>query len=215
MPYLIYMTNSLRCLLKPWLSSPCDTALLKMKWANSNEYAGMWKTKSCIQLALLFLINAGFSVVAQEHIHGQGQLLISQDEKQWHLQLSLPAADALGFEHAAETEEQKSAFHLLARKLEQNADVVELNGQCILTKAELSMGKQLDNEAHDLHDNDEKHEHQDIEVEYEFNCEAPVTRISVRLFNSMSTVTLLQTQWNNEYGQGLAELSRSHPFVEW
>lgn len=215
MPYLLYMMNSLRCLLRTGFSSRCAEALLTMKGANKREHLDLRVKQSCMQLTILGLISAGFSVVAQEHIHGQGQLLISQDEKQWHLQLSLPAADVLRFEHAPETEEQKSTFHSLARKLEQNADVVELNGQCILTKAELSMGKQLDNEAHDLHDNDEKHEHQDIEVEYEFNCEAAVTRISVKLFNSMSSVTRLQTQWVNEYGQGLTELSRSHPFVEW
>lgn len=207
--------NSLCCMLKPSFPSHHDAALSTMTGVNNTERADSGMKKSCLQLTLLFLLSTGFSVVAQQHIHGQGQLLISQDEKQWHVQLSLPVADALGFEHEPETEEQQSALNLLARRLEQNAEIVELNGQCALTKAEHSLAKQPENKHHDTHGHDEKQQHQDIEVEYQFNCKAAVTRVTLRLFDVMPSVTVIQTQWVSDGGQGLADLSRSHPYVEW
>jgi hypothetical protein len=53
-------------------------------------------------LLMAFLCLSCQAVVAQKHVHGDGQLLIAQDQQQWQFQFILPAADLLGFEYVAE-----------------------------------------------------------------------------------------------------------------
>tara|TARA_R110002167_G_scaffold226588_1_gene431723 strand:+ start:605 stop:1090 length:486 start_codon:yes stop_codon:yes gene_type:complete len=160
----------------------------------------------------------GFSADAQEHTHGQGQLLISQEGKEWHMQLILSAADALGFEHDPETEEQKSALYSLAKVLETNSGVVEPEGQCFLIKAEHSLGNPEEDDLHDNHDNhehDNEQDHHDIEVEYQFSCITAMTQVYVKIFETMPSLTAIELRWILEDGQGMLKLTRSHPYIEW
>ncbi|WP_340677071.1 DUF2796 domain-containing protein [Paraglaciecola sp.] len=43
------------------------------------------------------------------HVHGQGRIHISQKNRSWYVQLILPTADVLGFEHAPDTAVQIEA----------------------------------------------------------------------------------------------------------
>ena len=76
--------------------------------------------KPYLAVSLLFFSSVGFAVNAQQHVHGQGELLVSQEGSMLHLQLVLPAADALGFEHEPETTEQLSSQNLLAERFTLN-----------------------------------------------------------------------------------------------
>ena len=210
MTYLKPMMNSLYWLSKCLFSSLRNANLLTKNRKSNRGYVVLLMNKSCIQLTLIFLMSMGFSVDAQEHIHGQGQLLVSQDGKEWHMELSIPAADALGFEHEPETEEQKNALHSLTKRLEKNAGVIEPDGKCSLINAKHSLGIR---QADDLNNNE--HDHHDIDVEYQFICKAAITQISVKIFEIMPSLSFIEVQWVLENSQGMAKLTRSHPFVEW
>jgi hypothetical protein len=212
------MINSLLCLSKRSFSSHRYAVFLRRNRERNRGLVVLFINTSCLQLTLILLISVGFSADAKEHKHGQGQLLISQDGNEWHMQLSLPAADALGFEHEPETEQQKRTLHSLANRLAKNAGVVEPDGQCCLTKAEHTLGNQHEHDPHenyDSHEHDREREHDDIEVEYQFNCKAAVTQISVKIFATMPSLSIIEVQWILENSQGMTKLTRSHPYVQW
>lgn len=188
--------------------------------------------KPCLAVSLLFFSSVGFAVNAQQHVHGQGELLVSQEGSMLHLQLVLPAADALGFEHEPETTEQLNNQNLLAERFTLNTNVIDVEGKCELVGVEHTLEAQEDyhesgheeahNEAHESehdehegHDEHEKENHQNIEVEYQFHCDDAVSGITVTLFESMPSLSAIQAQWITERGQGLSELSVGQPTLRW
>ncbi|WOI37790.1 DUF2796 domain-containing protein [Alteromonas sp. CI.11.F.A3] len=199
--------------------------------------------KSYLAVSLFFFSSLGFTVNAQQHVHGQGELLVSQEGNMLHLQLVLPAADALGFEHEPETTEQLNSRSFLAERLASNTNVIDVEGQCELVNVEHTLethddhhemhkqhdeGHDEDHESehashkehyvHDEHAGHEEHEeenHQNIEVEYQFHCDDAVSGITVALFESMPSLSAIQAQWITERGQGLSELSAGKPTLSW
>ena len=192
--------------------------------------------KSYLAVSLFFFSSLGFTVNAQQHVHGQGELLVSQEGSMLHLQLVLPAADALGFEHEPETTEQLNSRSFLAERLASNTNVIDVEGQCELVAVEHTLEAHGDGheeshdgdhengheEAHDeahhsehaLHEEHEEHEeenHQNVEAEYQFHCDDAVSSITVTLFESMPSLSAIQAQWVTEKGQGLTPLSASQP----
>ena len=109
----------------------------------------------------VLLLSALFSccnqAVAQAHQHGQGQLFISQEENEWHMQFILPAADVLGFEHAPEDAQQKKALQSLIKRLNQNEGVVDLSGRCSLREVTHSLRELSLFEDHENGGNDDHH----------------------------------------------------------
>lgn len=181
--------------------------------------------KAYKQLKLILLLSVGFSVNAQEHVHGQGQLLIAQEEQNWHLQLILPAADVLGFEHKPETQQQKNMIDKVAKHFEISDQVVQLKGRCQLHQTEYSLPDQKheheheEAEAHDHHHHVATHEdeveHSNIEVDYIFSCDSPVNGVSVSLFQWAKSLQRIKAQWILKNGQGMVELTPNAPLVEW
>ena len=166
------------------------------------------------KFAFATLAVLAFSASGQEraHVHGQGKLLISQQGKAWNLQFILPAKDVLGFEHEAETDEEKARLQQMVKKFSSNDSVVVLNAKCSVIATNHSLI-----EEHDEHQDAlaEEHEHHDIEVEYQFDCQSPVTQIAIKLFNTLDSLSQIEAQWITEQSQGMARLTRSQPFVEW
>ena len=197
--------------------------------------------KPHIAASLLFFSSLGFAVNAQQHVHGQGELLVSQEGSMLHLQLVLPAADALGFEHEPETTEQLNSQNLLAERFTLNTNVIDVEGKCELVNVEHTLEahdahhenghEEAHNEAHesehashkehdehDEHAGHEEHEeenHQNVEVEYQFHCDDAVSGITVALFESMPSLSAIQAQWITERGQALSALSAGKPTLSW
>ncbi|AMJ88471.1 hypothetical protein AVL56_18830 [Alteromonas stellipolaris] len=194
--------------------------------------------KPHIAVSLLLFSSLGFTVNAQQHVHGQGELLVSQEGNMLHLQLVLPAADALGFEHEPETTEQLNSQNLLAERFTLNTNVIDVEGKCELVNVEHTLethddhhesghdeahneaheGEHASHKEHDEHEDHEEHEeenHQNIEVEYQFHCDDVVSGITVALFESMPSLSAIQAQWITERGQGLSELSAGKPTLSW
>lgn len=108
----------------------------------------------------VLLLSALFSccnqVAAQVHQHGQGQLFVSQENNDWHVQFILPAADVLGFEHAPENAQQEKTLHSLIERLDKNDAIVDLGEHCTLSEITHSLSE------HSLleHSSFEAHEHE-------------------------------------------------------
>jgi hypothetical protein len=168
----------------------------------------MKKFTQGLVLALLFSI--GFSAHAQEHVHGQGELLIAQEGSSLQMQFIIPAADALGFEHQATNSSQKKVINVLAQQLKNANKAIDIPRQCILKNTENSLtGYQVDE------DHDDKHDHHNIEVTYHFSCETPVNGFSITLFALMPSLNELHVQWINNEGQGSSKVTRNQPVINW
>ena len=59
------------------------------------------------------------------------------------------------------------------------------------------------------------HAHQDLEVEYSFSCDKPVSKVTVTLFTWTEAISVIEAQWIAEQAQGVAELTATKPYIEW
>ena len=82
--------------------------------------------------AMILLSIACQNVLAQKHVHGQGQLLIAQDQQDWQFQFVLPAIDLLGFEHKPQSPQQIQHVSDVIAKVESGADFLQLPDSCNL-----------------------------------------------------------------------------------
>ncbi|MEX1221369.1 MAG: DUF2796 domain-containing protein [Idiomarina sp.] len=149
-------------------------------------------------------LHAFSASAANTHVHGQGEMLISQEHNRWQILLTLPAADMLGFEHMPETEAQRQKLERVAKQLENNRQLLELNGQCSVVKAEHN----LKNVKHGGHG------HHDISISYTLDCESRVTQIQVLFFEWVAT-DLVKAQWVLEQGQGTQHVTPANPNINW
>jgi len=146
-----------------------------------------------------------FTVLAADtHVHGQGEMLISQENNRWQILLTLPAADMLGFEHSPETEAERKALEKVAERLENNSQILALNGRCSVTK----VNHNLENLRQGWHG------HHDININYTFDCESHITEVHIVFFEWVAT-DLVKAQWVLEQGQGTQDVTPAKPHIKW
>ena len=190
---------------------------------------------SQLAAGLCFSVSLG----AQDHVHGAGQLMIAQDGNTWFAHITVPAADVLGFEHAAKTTQQRDAIKALREKLKDSKNVVRFDGECSLTSYAIEMPEAGDDTHHDHGHNDDhqdahhdadhdhnhhEHEHHDqekgqndyhgdVSVQYYFSCDKSVTQANVPLLTWASSITRLNTQWITEKGTSATSLNQENLIV--
>lgn len=111
------------------------------------------------------------------HVHGEGKLNIAIDAKKVAIELEIPAADIVGFEHAAETDEQKAALKSAKETLGKPLDLFVLTStaNCTLAKAEIEVeGALAGSDGHD-HGHSHGHSHDKDEAHSEFHAKYDVT----------------------------------------
>lgn len=146
------------------------------------------------------------------HSHGQGSMQILQVENQWQFTLSLPLDDALGFEHAPETEEQKSQLQQFVSLAKTFTRFIEVEGNCSLQTAtvHLPWSSHSDDEfistheqGHDEEHHENEHGHNDLEAVYRIDCQDSIDAIKVSLSDISPSLVSINTQWSTEKGQGM------------
>lgn len=168
------------------------------------------------------LLVTSFTALGQAHVHGQGKAFIAQENNLWMVNLTLPSADVLGFEHAPENNEQHETIKTIKAMLSDPGNVVALQGTCSPGHPKLKLPEvsehhdhkeHHDHEAH--HDHDEKHEqsHSDVELTYEFTCSDEVARISFPILKSLPSIEQLSIELFTDKGQGATQISQSTPFI--
>ena len=165
--------------------------------------------------AAVGFINPRVSAAGAAHVHGQGSLLIAQQENVWQLQFRLPAADIQTFEHAQSTGESADNIQELKQTLAFPKKAFELiGGNC------QPAGHEFDFANHEMHHHEhaqhsDTETHSEVTLSYYLHCEQVPQRVKVNLFDIASSLVLLDTQWSISAGQGKADLTPSARYISW
>ena len=154
------------------------------------------------------------------HIHGVSKMTIVMDQKNLSIELTSPAMDIVGFEHGAESKEDKSALKEAKRKLRQHNKVFPS-----LTKYCSHKSISFDDSAltshkehhHDEHDGEEKHsKHHDFVANYQYECKnkSSLSGITVSLFTLFPEMKEIDVQWIIHRRQGAKEITPEHNRVK-
>lgn len=156
---------------------------------------------------------------AQVHTHGQGQALVAQEANQWVIELNLPAADILGFEHAPETEQQKQAIKELKKAVQDSGSFIALPSHCLRVSVNLEIPSDGEHEHgdnphkhdHDHHDSGETHGN--VEILLEYRCQSSINSMSFPVLTNYSSLTSLSVGWITEKGQGAKTIDSTNPVI--
>lgn len=194
-----------------------------------------------MKAATLFLAVAAFGVQANHdeheshghgaHEHGHGHLNLVLDGNQLMIELQAPAADLVGFEHAAKNDAEKAQYAEAIARLKQPASLFRLDpaAGCALTQQEINAVKEEHDHEHDHdHDHDkagsdqDEHQHEagghaDIGAMYTYTCEAPakLSGLEATLFSVYPSLEKLSVQGILPTGQTAAELTPSAYKLSW
>ncbi|OIN13976.1 DUF2796 domain-containing protein [Oceanisphaera psychrotolerans] len=174
------------------------------------------------------------------HEHGFGRLSLALDQQQLVLELLVPAADVVGFEHAP-TDEAEQAQLTDALKRVQQADTLFHLSEAAACQLNTSRVLEEDTDAHELeehadepehkhghheneHADEHHHEHHDDEpghndvlVQYRYRCQQPLAlnRLSTTLFEQFPSLTRVELQGIVPAGQIATTLSPEQPAFSW
>ncbi|MGY3945155.1 DUF2796 domain-containing protein [Aeromonas tecta] len=156
------------------------------------------------------------------HEHGHGHLNLVLDGNQLMIELLAPAADLVGFEHAAKTDAEKAQYAKAMAQLKQPDTLFRLDpaAGCSLTQQELNAPK--DDHDHDKADGakDEHHHedgHADMGAMYTYTCATPakLSGLEATLFTVYPSLEKLSVQGILPSGQTAAELTPSAYKLSW
>ncbi|WP_375276375.1 ZrgA family zinc uptake protein [Alteromonas australica] len=165
-----------------------------------------------VTIAGAMLMIGSAQAAENEHRHGQGSLQILQAENQWQLTLSLPLDDAFGFEHAPETDEQKSHIRHFVVQAESFDTFIKMQGNCSLQGATVNLPwpfyadgepPRHSENAHNERMHEEVHAHKDVEAVYQIGCEEAIESITVNVPAISPSLVSIDAQWATEKGQGM------------
>lgn len=151
---------------------------------------------------------------AAAHQHGVGTLDIVIEGQQLLLELSTPAGDLLGFEHAPRNQAQRDQLDTLMSTLRQPEKLFTLPAaaQCGLDSAELhsplfALSEHSGDDAHAEHGHE--HDHADITAQYSYSCATPtrLEHLDVSLFDLFPGSEKLILQAITPQGQQGGELT--------
>ena len=185
--------------------------------------------------ALAVFLTTSLQASERAHEHGVGQLSIAIEGNEVEIELVVPGADAVGFEHAARTDSERKAVVAAAEKLKEAKRLIRLTSgaHCHVEKTEVASAL-LDSDK-DEHDNahDHKHEkhakqdehkhnehkehdkhpddeiHSEFTAHYHFHCDHPekLTGADVEFFKVFPSAHELVARWITSKGQGVTELT--------
>lgn len=163
----------------------------------------------------------------EAHVHGLAELTLALEGNNLEISLDSPAANIVGFEHIARTDEQKQAVNKAKATLESAQQLFSFEGSsCKLqsAKADVSalMGHDKHNhkdkekhqhkEKHD-HGHKDKHDHKDthseVSANYRFSCSqgAKLTTISIDMIKAFPGIETLKVMWLTDSKQGAVDLT--------
>ncbi|WP_323934765.1 DUF2796 domain-containing protein [Aeromonas hydrophila] len=158
------------------------------------------------------------------HEHGHGHLNLVLDGNQLMIELQAPAADLVGFEHAAKSDEEKAQYAKAVAQLKQPDALFRFDpaAGCKLIQQELQAAKEDHDHDHD-HDHqksDGKHDdagHADMGAMYTYTCATPakLTGLEATLFSVYPSLEKLSVQGILPSGQTAAELTPSANKLSW
>jgi hypothetical protein len=164
------------------------------------------------------------------HEHGRGTLNVAVEGKRVSMELEVPGADIIGFEHAATTAPQKAAVEKGKKQLLAPQTLFKLpaSAGCVVSAANV----ELESEDHD-HDKEsaasdkagdsakkpeehEEHNHSEFHAQYTFDCRTPdkLTSIDFPYFRAFAGAQRLDVNVITPKGQTKFEVSRDKPRID-
>ena len=131
---------------------------------------------------------------ADSHTHGDAELAVVLENGVVTIELDTPLYNILGFEHAPETEAQKTAVETAEAQLGRAEALFTFNAKadCAVKSAakDVHLFEHDDHSDHDDHDDHDEHKghdedaHKDVILQYEFACKNSnaLSNVSVNLF---------------------------------
>ncbi len=188
----------------------------------------IWALAAIAALALVLAVHAEDEHrQLGAHVHGHGTLSIAVEDKRVAMELEVPGMDLVGFEHVAETKEQKVAIENAKAKLAKPLALFKLPASAICSvsqvKVALEGGDDHDDgdEDHAEHanakyDEDERGGHTEFHVAYTLDCAKPanLTSIAFDYFKAFSGANELTVNVVTAKAQNTYEVSRDKPALD-
>ena len=158
------------------------------------------------------------------HVHGHGTLNIAIEDKRVAMELEVPGMDLVGFEHEAETKEQKAAIEQAKAKLANPLALFKLpaSASCSVSQVKVAIegGDEHDNgeekhaDAH--HDGGKQGGHMEFQVAYALDCARPdnLTSIVFDYFRTFAGANELTVNVVTAKAQNTYEVSRDKPELD-
>jgi hypothetical protein len=160
------------------------------------------------------------------HQHGHGTLNLAVEGQTVQMELEVPGADIVGFEHKAETPDDRAKMEAAEKTLAQPLSLFVLPGEagCKVTAAKVShvVETESDQDVHG-HDHDDPTEadereadHSEFHGEYVLSCSnaAAITVISFPYFEVFPNSEELAVTLITEKGQKAFEVNREHALID-
>ena len=178
---------------------------------------------STLAIFLFFITLPAYSS-EQAHEHGVGSLSIAVEGNEVEIELVVPGADVVGFEHPPSSETERQAVIMGAKTLRDDSGIVILSSKagCRVEDVEVSSGlmKNRKDDHKAEHKDDHKDDHNEVHSEfiahYHFHCDHPekLTGAKVGFFKVFPTARELEVKWITPAGQGAAELTGDSPSLK-
>ncbi len=173
----------------------------------------------------LLLLAVPFQASAQghAHAHGVGRLNLSQSGEMLTLTLESPLDNVLGFERVPKYEKDFAKVREVAAILRAADKLFALTpaAGCVLGSVKLASDviepKLLGEASVDKQAHDQKHDHADLDAEYQFRCAdaAKLKEVDVLLFERFPRFRQLDVQLATDKAQRGAKLTRKARKLSW
>jgi len=181
---------------------------------------------SGVLACMVFPANAEEHRQLGAHVHGHGRLNIAIEDKTVFLELEVPGADIVGFEHEAAMPAQRAAIEKAKADLTAGLSLFtpEAATNCVQKSAKVSIEAEHGDE-HEHHteggkpganEGEEGHHHSEFHAEYAFECASPsrLTSMTFDYFKAFPNAQELDVSFISPKGQSSYEVKRDKPRLD-
>jgi hypothetical protein len=160
------------------------------------------------------------------HVHGHGRLNIAVEDKTVSIELAVPGADIVGFEHEAATPKQKAALEKAKATLAEGLSLFtpSASAECVQKNAKVAVeAEHGDEHGHhaeggnaDTAEEETEHHHSEFHAEYAFECASPsrLTSVTFDYFKAFPNSQELDISLISPKGQSSYEVKRDKPSLD-
>ncbi len=158
------------------------------------------------------------------HVHGLASLTLAIENNELEIELNSPAVDLVGFEHRANSLEEKSMVEKTEALLHSPEKIFSFKGsKCKAKEINIDTSdvtaiknKHHAHDEHEHHDSDRHNQdHSEVTAHYHFSCDKTnnLTTVVVNLFEHFPTLENINSMWVTEIQQGAAMLNKDKNII--
>ncbi len=155
----------------------------------------------------------------EAHLHGTGQINIAIEKDTLMVELSMPAMNVVGFEHAPRDKQQHTMIEKAANNLERGVVLFGPSPAAGCRLTDVHIASTLLEKHHDDHPYEAEHEHEaehaDFDAIYQFKCRqaSQLNSLSLTLFDYFPGNEQLNVQVITSTGQQGGQLTADNPVI--